>query len=96
MTNTYLLGTTLIDTRDGRPCIVSAVADGRVTHVRKRIVGSKRWRTYQFEAERYMRPSAVARRAAMRMTMIQRHGPDVVRLAESLGLPCGEVKKARA
>lgn len=81
------IGNDVIDTHDGRPCVVSQVhADGFVS-VRKRALGSKRWFTYRDVSGRFLRPSMALRRKRE----AARYGPEVVRMAKALGLTFEQV-----
>lgn len=79
-----ILGTDLIDLRDGRPVVVSEHGPDGPTRVRKRRLGSRRWENIPFDPERF-------RRRPRRSYGAERYGAEVVRLATALGLSCREV-----
>lgn len=103
MTNTYRIGTTLIDTRDGRPVVVSERRGHGVMYVRKRALSSDKWYTIRWEPGRFTRAgrrkyrtsvkNIEGQRERRRREAVERYGDEVVRLAENLKLPYHAVAK---
>lgn len=119
--NWLRLGTELIDTRDGRTCVVGSIrGDGTIT-LRKRSLVSGKWTTLRWEPGRFQRagrrqyrlsPEGLEKkqrsrsalkgtprleqqteklRQTLREKALAMYGPEVVRLAEGLGLTYGQV-----
>lgn len=101
------IGTELIDTRDGRTCIVGEVLASGVLLVRKRSLTTGRWQTIRGYAGRFRRAatgkplyrvrqeSLDYHRAKIRDAARERYGDDVVRLAEGTGLTYRQVWEER-